>query len=88
MFNSFIESCALYNNVGRCSRAKCDTVDNVIERMRCTYWIHKTTKTHAEYVICIAFPQQQWLTGRASLSRHKYIACIGVPCKGSCRHSK
>jgi len=38
-------------------------------------WIPKATNTHSEYVILIAFPQQQWLHERASMLRHTYIAC-------------
>jgi len=30
-------------------------------------WMNKATITHSEYVIIIAFPQQQWLHLRASL---------------------
>jgi len=30
-------------------------------RMRVSCWISKTTYTHSEYVILIAFPLQQWL---------------------------
>jgi hypothetical protein len=32
-----------------------------IWRMRTACWIPKATNTHSEYVIRIAFPQQQWL---------------------------
>jgi hypothetical protein len=35
-----------------------------IWRMRIVCWIHKATDTHSEYVILIAFPQQQWLNER------------------------
>ena len=31
---------------------------------------------HTEYVILIAFPQQQWLRERASVLRYTYIACL------------
>ena len=55
---------------------------NVVEpdRTRMTTWrmrvacrIPKTTNTHSEYVIPIAFPLQQWLHERASLFRSTYI---------------
>jgi len=36
-------------------------------RMRIPYWITKTTNTHSEYVITIAFPLQQWLQESASM---------------------
>jgi hypothetical protein len=32
--------------------------------------------THTEYVIFLAFPQQQWLRERASMLRYTYIACL------------
>jgi len=34
------------------------------------------THTHSEYIVRIAFPQQQWLRERASLLRYTYIACL------------
>jgi hypothetical protein len=39
-------------------------------------WIPKTTNTHSEYVIIIAFPLQQWLYERDSLLRYTYVACL------------
>ena len=36
--------------------------------------ITKTTNTHLEYVILIAFPLQQWLREGASLLRYTYFA--------------
>ena len=41
----------------------------------CT-WIPKATDTHSEYVILLAFPQQQWLHESTSMSRYAYIACL------------
>jgi len=32
-----------------------------IRQVRFACWVPKATNTHIEYVICIAFPQQQWL---------------------------
>jgi len=40
--------------------------------MRIACCIPKATNTHSEYVIFIAFPQQQWLHEGASLLRHTY----------------
>jgi hypothetical protein len=40
-----------------------------VRRMRTECWITKTTNTHLDYVILIAFPLQQWLGERASVSR-------------------
>ena len=47
-------------------------------RMRIAYWIPNATNTHSEYVILIAFPQQQWLHERASTLRYTYIVCIVI----------
>ena len=41
-----------------------------------------TTRKHAhtdQYVILIAFPQQQWFHKRASVLRVTYIACLVQP---------
>jgi hypothetical protein len=38
--------------------------------------IPKARNINSEYVILIAFPQQQWLHERASMLRDTYIACI------------
>jgi hypothetical protein len=37
-------------------------------------WVNKTTNTHSEYVIFLAFPLQQWLDERASVLRYMFIA--------------
>ena len=42
-------------------------------RVRIACWTPKATNTHSEYVILIAFPQQQWLHERASVLRYTYI---------------
>ena len=47
-----------------------------IWRMRFSYWITKTTKTHSEYVILSAFPLQQRLQKRALILRYTYIALL------------
>ena len=49
-----------------------------IWRMRIACWIPKTTNTHSEYVILIAFPLQQWLHERTSILSFTYIACVVV----------
>ena len=41
--------------------------------------MHAHTRKHAhtdQYVILIAFPQQQWFRERASLLRYTYIVCL------------
>jgi hypothetical protein len=39
-------------------------------------WTPKATNTPSEYVLIIAFPQQQWLHERALILRYMYIACL------------
>jgi len=39
-------------------------------------FIPKATDTYSQYVTHIAFPLQQWLQERASVSRYTYIACL------------
>ena len=49
---------------------------NMVEpdrRMRIACWIPKATNIRLEYVILVAFPQQQWLHERSSLLRHTYV---------------
>ena len=45
-----------------------------IWRMRIACWIPKAIDTQSQYVILIAFPQQQWLHEGASVLR--YTSCI------------
>ena len=48
-------------------------------RPRARVLMHARTRKHAhtdQYVILIAFPQQQWFRERALLLRYTYIACI------------
>jgi hypothetical protein len=47
-----------------------------IWRMHIACWIPKSTKTHSEYVILIAFPRQQWLHEHVSLLHYTYIVCL------------
>ena len=51
------------------------TDDNIIRRMRFACPITKATDTHLEYVILIAFAQQQWLRECSSLLR-LYVQCM------------
>ena len=53
-----------------------DTDDNITRRMRIAYCTTKTTDTHSEYVIIVAFPRQQWLRERASML--KFICSLTV----------
>ena len=47
-----------------------------IGRMRVACRITKATNTHSQYVILIAFPQQQWQHEHAPILRYTYIACL------------
>ena len=44
--------------------------------MRIACWIPKTTNTHSEYVILIAFPLQQSLHEPAWILRYTYTVCL------------
>jgi hypothetical protein len=44
--------------------------------MRITCWITRATNTHVWYVILFAFPLQQLLHKRTSVSRCRYMACL------------
>jgi hypothetical protein len=52
------------------------TDENIIRPMCIAFWITKTTNTHSEYVILIAFPLQLWLHRRVSMYRYIYILCL------------
>ena len=54
-------------------------------RLRIACWMPLATNTYSEYVILIAFPQQQWLQERASILRYAHIFCVanlkrGITC--------
>ena len=51
-------------------------------RMRIACLIPKATRTYSEYVILIAFPQQQMLHEGTFVLRSQYNACIVVVCIG------
>ena len=72
VFNSvfFSENGAVYEIMWKKRRiAKQATDGSTIRRMRIASWLSKATITHSEYVTVIAFPLQQWLRERASVSR-------------------
>jgi hypothetical protein len=64
--------------VEKYGRARQATDDNIIRRMRITCRITKATDTHAEYVVLIAFPRQQWLRERASILCYTYITFLVI----------
>jgi len=49
-----------------------------IWHIRIECWIPEARDTYSEYVICIAFPLQQWLDESTSMLRHMYMACLVV----------
>jgi hypothetical protein len=55
-------------------RAEQDTNDNIVQRMRISCRMNKTTDTNSEYVILTAFPLQEWLHESPSLLRYTNIA--------------
>jgi hypothetical protein len=68
---------SLWDNVKTYSTAHRPQMTVLIRHMRFVCWITKATDTHLEYsyVILIAFPRQQWLRERASMSR-LYVRCL------------
>jgi hypothetical protein len=54
------------------------TDDNIIWRMRISFWIPTATNIHSQYVILTAFPLQQWLQGRASILHYTYIVSLVI----------
>jgi hypothetical protein len=56
-----------------------DRPQMTVWRMCIECWIPKSTKSHSEYVILIAFPLQQWSHGDTSV-HYTCIACV-VECK-------
>jgi hypothetical protein len=48
--------------------------------MHIASWIPEAANTHPEYVILIAFPQQQWLHERVSMLRYTDSACLVDTC--------
>jgi hypothetical protein len=59
----------LWEKVEKSGTARQATDDDVIRRMPSVGWISKTTDTHSQYVIRIAFPRHQWLRERALMLR-------------------
>jgi len=85
--NPFSENPSVYEIVcGKYGTAKQATNDNKTRRRPFTCWLRPYTHTqththtHTEYVAPIAFPWQQRLRERASMSRYTYIACLLLEC--------
>jgi len=56
-----------------------DSPQITLWRMRIVYWTPKATNAHSEYVILIAFPQQQWLYEQASVLGLYVIPVLFLP---------
>jgi len=73
--NFFSENFAIYEikweNISELGRPQMK-----IWHMCIACWVHKATDECSEYVILTAFPLQQWLHERASVSCYMYIACL------------
>jgi hypothetical protein len=70
---TFPENPAIYEITWK-NIVELDKLQMAIWRMRIASWSPKATDTHSEYVILIAFPQQQWLHERASM------LCLYIQC--------
>jgi len=75
----FLNSCRLWDNVEKYCSAGQATDDNMVLALPC--WITNKRKTkainsHSDCVILIAFPRQQWLHERSTVSRYMYVACL------------
>ena len=67
MFSTFFlprKSRRFWDTVEKCGEMQA-TDHNIIRRVHFTYWIHKATYTHSEYII-IVVARQQWLHEQAS----------------------
>ena len=61
MFNNFFrQTCRLWDNVEKYSKAGLATVDNTIQNIRFACWISEATRTHWEYAILISCVRQRW----------------------------
>jgi len=80
VFNEFLiffKYRAIYQIMGKNNIEHCRS-QMTIWHMRIECWTPMSTRTHAEYVMIIAFRLQQWLQERASKLRYSYFACIAV----------
>jgi hypothetical protein len=77
--NFFFDNHALYEKICK-NIVERGRPEMTIWRMCIACWIPKSTNTHSQYVMLIAFPQQQWMHERASMLRYTYIDCIVLCC--------
>ena len=57
-------------------RARQDTDDNIVRRMRIAYLITKATDARSEYLILNTFPRQQWLDECALVLHYMLLPCF------------
>jgi len=62
--------------VEKYGRARQDTDNNIIRRMRFAYLITKATDARSEYLIHITFPRQQWLDVCALILHYLLLPCF------------
>jgi hypothetical protein len=66
----FQKSCCLWHNVKQYGTDRQVTDGSIMRRTRFACWITKATDIHSEFVIHIAFLQQQWLRERGPVLRY------------------
>jgi len=71
----FFENIAVYEIMWK-KRVEPERPQMTIWPMRTSRWLPKSTYTHSQYVILVAFALQQWLNERTSVLRYTYIACL------------
>jgi hypothetical protein len=74
LLNNFFPKIAVYENAEKYLEP--DMTQMTMWHMGIACWIPKATDTHAECVILIAFPLQQWLLESTSVLLYAHIACL------------
>ena len=70
----FLKDCAVYGIMWK-TIVELGRLQMAVWRMHIAWWTTKATKTHSEYVLCIAFPRQQRFHERTSVLLYvQYIA--------------
>jgi hypothetical protein len=72
---SFSKNRAVYEIMWK-NIVKSDRPQATIWCMRIACWIPKTTNTHSEYVMFIAFAMQRWLHERASVLHYSTLPTL------------
>jgi hypothetical protein len=75
----FRKSCSLWDNVEKYGTARHVADGSIVRRMHKACWVTKSSDTHSEYVILLAFPWQQWLRERAQCYFISTLALV-FPC--------